>query len=40
MACNVPQLVAATYKTLWATVRANTAAYQAARTKKRYKGLD
>jgi putative transposase len=40
MACSVPRQVGATYKTLWTTVKANTAARQAARTKKHYKGLD
>jgi IS605 OrfB family transposase len=40
MACNVPRQVGATYKTLWAKVKANTSARQAGRTKQRYKGLD
>jgi putative transposase len=40
MACNVPRQVGATYKTLWTKVKANLAARQAGRTKKRYKGLD
>jgi putative transposase len=40
MACNVPRQVGTTYKTLWTKVKANTAARQAGRTKKRYKGLD
>jgi IS605 OrfB family transposase len=40
MACNVPRQVGATYRALWTKVKANTAARQADRTKKRYKGLD
>jgi IS605 OrfB family transposase len=40
MACNVPRQVGATYKTLWAKAKANAAARQTGRTKKRYKGLD
>ena len=40
MACNVPRQVGATYKTLWTKVKANAAARQAGRTRKRYKGLD
>jgi putative transposase len=40
MACNAPRQVGATYKALWTRVTANTAARQAGRTKKRYKGLD
>jgi putative transposase len=40
MACSVPRQVGATYKTLWTKVKANMAARQAGRTKKRYKGLD
>jgi putative transposase len=40
MACNVPRQVGATYKALWAKVKANAAARKAGYTKKRYKGLD
>lgn len=43
MACNVPRQVGATYKALWAKVKANTAVRTAGLTKKRYKrykGLD
>src|SRR5215472_706987 len=40
MACSVPRQVGATYKALWTKVKANTAARQAGRTKKHYKGLD
>src|SRR5262249_43973372 len=40
MACNVPRQVGATYKTLWTKVKANAAARNAGRTKKRYQGLD
>src|SRR5256884_5833231 len=40
MACNVPRQVGATYKTLWRSVKQNTAARKAGITKKRYKGLD
>jgi len=35
MACNVPRQMGATYKTLWTKLKANTAARQAGRTKKR-----
>ena len=37
MACNVPRQVGATYKALWAKVKANTAVRTAGLTKKRYK---
>jgi IS605 OrfB family transposase len=40
MACNVPRQVGATYKTLWTKTKANAAARQSGRTKRRYKGLD
>src|SRR5215469_9883962 len=40
MACSVPRQVGATYTTLWTKVKANTAARQAGKTNKRYKGLD
>jgi IS605 OrfB family transposase len=40
MACSVPRQVGATYTALWTKVKANTAARQAGRTKKHYKGLD
>jgi IS605 OrfB family transposase len=40
MACSVPRQVGATYKTLWAKVKANAAARAAGHTKKRYRGLD
>jgi putative transposase len=40
MACNVPRLVGATYKTLWTKVKQNAAQRKAGITKKRYKGLD
>jgi IS605 OrfB family transposase len=40
MACNVPRQVGATYKALWAKVRANAAARAAGHTRKRYRGLD
>src|SRR6266516_595886 len=40
MACNVPRQVGATYKTLWTKVKQNAALRAAAKTKKRYKGLD
>ncbi len=40
MACNVPQQVGATYKSLWMRAKANAGARQAGLTKRRYKGLD
>jgi IS605 OrfB family transposase len=40
MACSVPRQVGATYKALWAKVKANAAAQAAGHTKKRYRGLD
>jgi predicted transposase len=40
MACNVPRQVGASYKALWTKVKANAAAREAGRTKRRYRGLD
>src|SRR5262245_8969710 len=40
MACSVPRQVGATNRALWSKVKANMAARQAGRTKKRYRGLD
>src|SRR5690348_5447653 len=40
MACSVPRQVGATYKALWTKVKANAAARQAGRTRRRYRGLD
>jgi putative transposase len=40
MACNVPRQVGASYKALWAKVKANATARKIGLTRKRYRGLD
>jgi putative transposase len=40
MACNVPRLVAGTYKGLWTKLKQNLEHRKSGHTKKRYKGLD
>jgi putative transposase len=40
MACNVPRLVAGTYKGLWTKLKQNLEFRKSGHTKKRYKGLD